>query len=179
MSKHRRELGYAFIGIAVVSVVYLIAYKVTGTFPPPSSALGHWTGIIGLVFMLAAQTAYSSRKQTRDTRWGPMVKWLQAHVMMGLVGPYMVLIHTAGRFEGLVADVATLLTVIVLLSGVVGRYLYAAIPREMEGVDPEHLAAAKKALATWRAIHIPITWALFTSALVHAAGALYYATLLR
>ena len=179
MSKHQRELGYAFFGIALVSAVYLVAYKVTGTFPPASSTLGHWTGIVGLVFMLSAQIAYSLRKQTRDARWGPMVKWLQTHVMMGLVGPYMVLIHTAGRFEGLVADVSTLLTVIVLRSGLVGRYLYTAIPKEIEGVDPEHLAAAKKALATWRAIHIPITWALFTSALVHVVGALYYATLLR
>ena len=46
-------------------------------------------------------------------------------------------------------------------------------------LNPEHLAAAKKALATWRAIHIPLTWTLFTSALVHVVAALYYATLLR
>lgn len=178
MSKHERELRYAALGIALVSAVYFVAYKVTGAFPPASSTLGHWTGIIGLVFMLSAQTAYSSRKQTRDTRWGPMVKWLQAHVMMGLVGPYMVLIHSAGKFNGL-AGISAALTVIVLGSGLVGRYLYTAIPREIEGVDPEHLAAAKKALATWRAIHIPLTWTLFTSALVHVIAALYYATLLR
>jgi hypothetical protein len=178
MSKHERELRYAFFGIALVSTVYFIAYQVTGTFPPASSALGHWTGIVGLVLMLSAQTAYSLRKQTRDARWGPMVKWLQTHVMMGLVGPYMVLIHSAGKFNGL-AGISAILTVIVLGSGIVGRYLYTAIPREIEGVDPEHLAAAKKALATWRAIHIPLTWTLFTSALVHVVAALYYATLLR
>jgi hypothetical protein len=178
MSKHKRELGYALSGVVIVGVVYLIAYLLTGIYPPPSSALGHWTGIIGTVLMLMAQTLYSMRKQTRDARWGPMVKWMQSHVTIGLVGPFMVLIHTAGKFDGM-AGISALMTVIVLGSGLVGRYLYTAIPREIEGVDPEHLAATKKALATWRAIHIPITWTLFTSALVHVVGALYYATLLR
>jgi len=179
MSKHRRELGFALYGMLLVSAVYFVAYKVTGEFPAPSSPIGHWTGIIGLAFMLMAQTAYPVRKQTRDARWGPMVKWLQAHVMMGLVGPYMVLLHTAGKFNGLAADILTVLTVIVLLSGIVGRYIYTSIPREIEGVDPERLAAAKKTLAQWRAVHIPLTWTLFASALIHVLGALYYATLLR
>lgn len=178
MSKHKRELTWAAVGIAVVTAVYLVVFKITGQFPKASSALGHWTGIIGLVLMLCSQTLYSLRKQTKDARWGPMVKWLQAHVMMGLVGPYMVLIHSAGKFNGL-AGISALATVVVLLSGIVGRYIYTSIPREIEGVDPEKLARAKKALATWRAIHIPLTWALFTSALVHAVAALYYATLIK
>jgi cytochrome b561 len=178
MSKHKRELTWALAGISIVSAIYLIAYMITGQFPRASSALGHTTGVIGTLLMLGAQTAYSLRKQTKDARWGPMVKWLQSHVMMGLVGPFMVLIHTAGKFNGL-AGVSGLLTIVTLLSGIVGRYIYTSIPKEIEGVDPEQLAKAKKALATWRAIHIPITWAMFTSALFHAIGAFYYATLLR
>jgi hypothetical protein len=178
MSKHRRELGFAGLGIALVTVLYAVIYKVTGEFPPASSALGHTVGIVGTIFMVLSQTAYSVRKQAGNTKWGPMVKWLQSHVMMGLVGPYMVLIHSAGKFNGLAAIAATM-TVIVLISGIVGRYLYTAVPREIEGVNPEHLAKAKKALATWRAIHIPLTWTLFTSVLVHVVGALYYATLQR
>jgi hypothetical protein len=178
MSKHKRELTWALAGIAIISAVYLIAYLVMGEYPRASSALGHTTGVIGTLLMLGAQTAYSLRKQTKDARWGPMVKWLQSHVMMGLVGPYMVLIHSAGALNG-VAAIAAVLTVVTLLSGIVGRYIYTSIPKEIEGVDPERLAKAKKALATWRAIHIPITWAMFTSALIHSGGALYYATLLR
>jgi hypothetical protein len=178
MSKYQREFRFATGGIALVSAIYLLAYKITGEFPAASSALGHWTGIVGLLLMLGAQMAYSLRKQTKDSRWGPMVQWLQAHVMMGLVGPFMVLIHSAGKFNGL-AGVSALATVIVLLSGIVGRYIYTSIPREIEGVDPEKLARAKKALATWRAVHIPLTWTMFVSAFVHGIGALYYATLLK
>ncbi len=35
------------------------------------------------------------------------------------------------------------------------------------------------ALATWRSIHVPLTWALFAVAFVHVVAALYYATLQR
>jgi hypothetical protein len=178
MSKHKRELTWALAGVIVVSAVYFVAYVVAGEYPRASGALGHTTGVIGILLMLGAQTAYSMRKQTKDARWGPMVKWLQAHVMMGLLGPYMVLIHSAGKLNG-VAAIAAVLTLVTVLSGIVGRYIYTSIPKEIEGVDPERLAKAKKALATWRAIHIPITWAMFTSALLHSGGALYYATLLR
>lgn len=178
MAKHKRELTWAASGVALVAVVYFLTYRFAGEFPPASSALGHWTGIVGLVLMLCAQTLYSLRKQTKDARWGPMVKWLQSHVMMGFIGPFMVFFHSAGKFNGL-AGVCTFATLVVVLSGIVGRYIYTSIPKEVEGVDPELLAKAKKTLATWRAIHIPITWTAFTTAFVHGIGALYYATLLK
>jgi cytochrome b561 len=178
MSKHKGEITFAAICVAVVTGIYLGVYFLTGSYPDPSSIVGHVTGIIGTLLMLGAQVAYSLRKQTRDARWGPMVKWLQSHVIIGLVGPFMVLVHAAGKFNG-VAGVSAGLTIVVIISGITGRYIYTSIPREIEGVDPVRLERAKKALATWRAIHIPITWALFTSAFVHAIAALYYATLLK
>jgi hypothetical protein len=50
--------------------------------------------------------------------------------------------------------------------------------RELEG----QLAAmrwARRLLATWHTIHIPLGMVLFVTAFVHAGAALYYATLLR
>jgi hypothetical protein len=41
------------------------------------------------------------------------------------------------------------------------------------------LATARRMLATWHAVHIPIGVALFTAALVHVGAALYYATLFK
>ena len=38
---------------------------------------------------------------------------------------------------------------------------------------------ARRTLATWHAIHIPLGAALFAMAFAHAGAALYYATLLR
>jgi hypothetical protein len=176
--KRYRELWYTLAGIIVVTAVYFGAYQFSGALPEASSFVGHWTGVVGIVLMLMAETLYSIRKQVRDARWGKTASWLRFHIVTGLVGPYMVLMHAAMKFRGL-AGVVMLLTVVVVLSGVVGRYIYTAVPREIEGVDPERLAAARRALATWRSIHVPITWALFATALVHVIAALYYVTLPR
>jgi hypothetical protein len=49
-----------------------------------------------------------------------------------LLGPILVLFHTAFKFGGLVA-VSFWSMVAVVLSGVVGRYIYLQIPRTIEG----------------------------------------------
>jgi hypothetical protein len=41
------------------------------------------------------------------------------------------------------------------------------------------LAQARRFLATWHAVHIPLGVALFTAAFIHIGAALYFATLLR
>jgi hypothetical protein len=41
------------------------------------------------------------------------------------------------------------------------------------------LAMARRLLAVWHAVHIPVGMALFTAAFIHIGAAIYYATLLR
>jgi hypothetical protein len=180
--RRSRALLYALAAIAAVTAVYYLAYRQAGAFPRASGLVGHGIGVVGFVLMLMTETLYSVRKRQSDARWGSMESWLTFHVVTGLVGPYMVLLHTAARFQGL-AGVAMLLTAIVVVSGVVGRYMYTAEPREPVESEPgaaEHrLAARRKALAAWYAFHVPLTWVLFATAFAHLAGALYYATLQR
>ena len=175
-----RELWHSLAAVVVVTAVYLAAYRASGTFPTAYGLVGHTIGIIGFVLMLMTETLYSMRKQMTDARWGNMAAWLRFHIVTGFVGPYMVLLHTSMRFRGL-AGVATLLTLVVVFSGVVGRYIYTALPRVPEPTDArgDGLARRRKALATWRSIHVPLTWVLFTTAFVHSVAALYFATFMR
>ncbi len=113
----------------------MLAYRQAGTFPAASSLVGHGIGIVGFILMLMTATLYSIRKRLTDARWGSMAAWLRFHMVTGLVGPYMVLLHTAMRFHGL-AGVAMLLTVVVVVSGLVGRYIYTAVPRVIDGAEP-------------------------------------------
>ena len=109
-------------------------------------------------------------------------------MVTGLVGPYMVLLHTAMHFQGL-AGLAMLLTVVVAVSGLVGRYLYTRVPRAVERPGRrraselarrrDRLIRRRKAFATWHTLHVPLTWALFAAAFIHIVAALYYATLQR
>jgi len=137
--------------------------------------------------MILTETVYSLRKRAHLARWGKMSEWLQFHIFTGLVGPYMVLLHTSWKFNG-VAGAVTLLTIVVVMSGFIGRYIYTRIPRTADGIEIDTplgeaqaatIANARRLLALWHTVHIPIGMALFTAAVVHIAGALYYATLLK
>ena len=189
MPKRSRELWYALVAIVAITALYVVAYLQASAFPAASSLVGHGIGILGFILMLMTATLYSIRKLLTDARWGSMAAWLRFHMVTGLVGPYMVLLHTAMRFQGL-AGLAMLLTVVVVVSGLIGRYIYTAVPRTIDGAeaaaggaDPDdlhdRLVKRRRALATWHTFHVPLTWALFAAAFVHVVAALYYATLQR
>ena len=54
-----------------------------------------------------------------------MARWLEFHIFTGIVGPYLVLLHTSWKFNGL-AGVVMLLTGVIVLSGFI-RKLKSAI----------------------------------------------------
>ena len=180
MFRRHAEIWSTLIAVVVVTALYAVAYLQAGAFPIASGLIGHGIGIAGFVLMLMTEVLYTIRKRLADARWGSMASWLQFHIVTGLVGPYMVLLHTAMRFQGL-AGVLTLLTVVVVASGLVGRYLYTAVPiADEQGTGgAAHATTRRRVLAAWRAVHLPLTWTLFALAFVHVVAALYYATLQR
>lgn len=179
-----RELWLAFLAMVLITGIYGAVFFLNREIPPARELFGHGLGVVGFVLMLLTETLYSLRKRSRSVRWGRMSSWLQFHIFTGLVGPYMVLLHTSWKFNGL-AGVTTLLTVIIVVSGFIGRYIFTRIPRTLDGLEiegtlsQEALKQARRLMALWHTIHIPIGMALFVSAFVHAGAALYYATLLK
>jgi hypothetical protein len=218
-----RELLAALITVVVVSALYIGLSAYLGV-PASSSPLGHMLGVIGFGLMLLTEVGYSSRKRSTGRVRGTMQSWLGFHIYTGIVGPYLVLLHTAWHFSGLAA-LLTLMMLLVVASGFVGRYIYTAVPRTADGaileaaeisrllddaraeaaaahaagasrspdaVHREKVAArrlrelerqvaslrwARRALATWHTLHIPLGMAMFVTAFAHIAGALYFATL--
>jgi len=272
MAYKNRELWSAFVAMVSITLGYLFVTVQLGDIPAASDLFGHGLGIVGFTLMLLTETLYSWRKRSRSARWGRMSGWLRFHIFTGLVGPFMVLLHSSWKFNGL-AGAVMLLTVIIVLSGIVGRYIYTAIPRTADGAEIEasaleyqiaaiegslhnwhesqpeiyralaqtlqaapspsgnilgalfdrtfsevsfklrlwrakrklaqryqakatelenlfqrqrtlqrqikSLILARRWMALWHTIHIPIGIALFATACVHILGAIYYATLLR
>lgn len=181
-----RELWLALLAMLVIGGIYAIVVWQTKAIPAAAGLFGHLLGIVGFIMMLMTEILYSLRKRSRLARWGRMSDWLQFHIFTGLVGPFMVLLHTSWKFNGL-AGVVTLGTVLIVISGFVGRYIYTRIPRTLDGVELESpagesqgaaLVRARRMLSVWYAVHIPIGVALFVAAFFHIGGALYYATLL-
>jgi len=184
MLRSGRELWWAFLAGILVTCLYVGVVFYTKQIPAAGALFGHAIGIIGFVLMLMTEILYSLRKRTRSASWGKMSSWLQFHIFTGLVGPYMVLLHTSWKFNG-IAGVTTLFTLIIVVSGFIGRYIYTRIPRTMDGVEIEGtlsesaLRQARQLMALWHAVHIPIGMVVFVSAFVHISGAIYYATLLK
>jgi len=183
MLRNAIELWLAFLAAILITGLYTLVVIFTREIPPAADLFGHGLGILGFVLMLMTEILYSIRKRMRSVRWGRMSRWLQFHIFTGLVGPYMVLLHTSWKFNGL-AGVTTLLTVVIVISGFVGRYIYTRIPRTSDGsviegsLSAEALKQARRLMALWHTVHIPIGMALFTAAFVHIGAALYYATFL-
>lgn len=131
----KRELWLAAAAIASITVAYLWVVNQFGV-PAASGLVGHGLGIAGFVLMLMTETLYSLRKRAIHRPWGRMRDWLQFHIFTGIVGPYMVFLHTAWEFRGL-AGIVLLLTGLVVLSGFIGRYIYTAVPRTADGLFVE------------------------------------------
>lgn len=268
MNRWRRLFGHelfaSLVAISMIAVFYVLVSN-AGT-PRPGGPLAHSLGVIGFMLMLATETLYTWRKRSRRFSYGSMNVWLKVHVFTGIVGPFLVLLHTAGQFRGL-AGILTLLTLLIVGSGFIGRYIFTAVPRAIDGAEVggrvleeriaaaderlkkmggealvrevlaiaddvptsgwtlifgrhywrwrtrrrlhrllarvqgggrnrlagfftlvlEHqrlrmqirsLAAVRRFMALWHMVHIPLGGALFTLAVLHIVGAMYYGSLL-
>ena len=132
MKFNNSELWLSFFAVLLLTLVYVFVVISTGSVPAAGEFFGHSLGVAGFILMLMTETLYTLRKRSRSARWGRMSAWLKFHIFTGLVGPYMVLLHSSWKFNGL-AGVVMLLTVIIVGSGFIGRYIYTAIPRTVDG----------------------------------------------
>lgn len=101
----------------------------------PSGLIGHGLGIVGTLMMAAGVAVYMIRKRSRRLfNLGYLKYWLEFHIFLCTLGPILVLYHTAFKFGGIVA-VSFWSMVAVVLSGVVGRFIYIQIPRTIQGQE--------------------------------------------
>ncbi|NJD60477.1 MAG: hypothetical protein C3F13_11365 [Anaerolineales bacterium] len=136
MQQSSRELWLSFFAIILITLIYVFVTIMIGGIPGASDLFGHSIGIIGFILMILTETLYTLRKRSKSARWGRMSSWLQLHIFTGLVGPYMVLLHSSWKFNGL-AGLVMLLTIVIVVSGFLGRYIYTSVPRNADGIEIE------------------------------------------
>jgi hypothetical protein len=99
----------------------------------PDTDVGYWLGVTGGVMMLAL-FLYPLRKHVPFMRaLGPAKYWFVFHMVCGICGPLLILLHCAFRIGSLNAAVALISMLVVAASGIVGRFLYAHIHRGLLG----------------------------------------------
>lgn len=160
------------VGIATVGYLIYFGYDyyaLTLTARPraelhellkPSGLYSHGYGIIGSL-MLLLLFLYSVRKRVRwFPKIGKLSTWLKYHMFLGVMGPVLITFHTTFKFNGIVS-ISYWSMIIVMLSGIVGRYLYSKIPRTISGhemaledVQAENSEIAEKLREEY---HVPAT----------------------
>jgi hypothetical protein len=99
--------------------------------------VGYWIGVAGGV-MLLLLFSYPLRKHFRFAHsWGKVKWWFLVHMLLGVGGPLLILLHSTFRIGSLNAGVALYSMLIVAGSGVVGRFIYARVNRGLRGEQTE------------------------------------------
>jgi hypothetical protein len=90
-------------------------------------------GLAGGLMMLAL-LMYPVRKHVRRMQgFGPLKYWFRAHMMGGVLGPVLVLLHSTLQLGSLNATVAFFCMLLVMTSGLVGRFVYRRIHHGLYG----------------------------------------------
>jgi hypothetical protein len=97
----------------------------------PSGFIGHGYGIVGTALILLNLLYLARRRLVAYLpAWiGSMRVWLNAHAVTGLVGALLVVFHSAFQLRTPIATVTSASLLIVVLTGVIGFYVYALIPK--------------------------------------------------
>ena len=100
----------------------------------PSGTIGNALGVVGAVLLLLMYLYPLRKKWKWLSKKGKTKHWLDYHILMGLVGPVLITFHSSFKLRG-VAGFAYWSMIAVVISGIVGRYLYSRIPRKLDAVE--------------------------------------------
>lgn len=99
----------------------------------PETGLGYALGIVGSLLMLML-LLYPLRKRLASMRFfGGVRGWFRLHMILGVVGPVLIVLHSNFSFGSMNSTVAFVSMLVVAGSGLVGRFLYARIHRGLYG----------------------------------------------
>ena len=136
-------LVFTWVGVAAATIGYGLPYyrlplaaradSPLDELLRPSGLIGQGYGVVGTAFILIGVSMYSLRKRIPFLRQaGALHLWLEAHIFLCTLGPFLVTLHTGFKFGGIVA-IAYWAMAVVALSGLFGRYVYGHIPRTLHG----------------------------------------------
>jgi len=99
----------------------------------PGDDFGYYLGIVGGVMMLTL-LLYPLRKHFRFLNaLGAIRHWFRLHMLFGILGPVLIIIHSAFGIGSLNAGVALVCMLLVAGSGVIGRFIYTRIHHGLYG----------------------------------------------
>jgi len=130
----RRWLDPAWLALLATAALLAWGYRFpTEQYITPQTGVGYALGIIGGSAMLLL-LIYPARKRVRVLGFlGTTKRWFQAHMVLGIVGPVLVLFHSNFSLGATNSNVALVCMLVVSGSGLFGRYFYTRIHHGLHG----------------------------------------------
>jgi len=100
----------------------------------PSGTIGVKLGMVGVLMFFLIYLYPLRKKWGWLGRMGNSRHWLDFHIVLGTAAPVIIAFHASFKF-GNIAGMAFYSMLMVTLSGFVGRYLYAHIPRGLSAAE--------------------------------------------
>jgi hypothetical protein len=151
--------------------------------------IGRYCGIAGTAVLLVS-FLYSLRKR-KVIQTGTTSGLLRSHEALGWIGALLILVHGGIHFYALIPWLAVLAMLVVVASGLTGRFLLDAARARLKdkeedlrqeglpetGIERELLmhSLLVDTMKKWRRIHMPLTMAFVALSLLHiTATALFW-----
>jgi hypothetical protein len=119
--------GYAFYRLGLADRPSHPDYRTLN----PAGFLGHGYGIVGTALVFTNLLYLVRRRYAKyiSDRLGTVKSWLNAHAFTGLLGSLLVVFHSAFQLRTPIAAVTSASLGIVVVTGLVGFYLHALVPK--------------------------------------------------
>jgi len=140
LGRNRAAILYALLGAAIVAYLavkgwdyYLLPQAARRLSPlhrelKPAGRWGHGVGVVAGAVMLL-NFLYALRKRwERVRRLGSLRGWLRFHVFVGFMSPLVIAFHAAFQSRNHLATGTAVALAVVVLTGIVGRFIYGLVP---------------------------------------------------
>ncbi len=128
-----RSLSRIALAASIVIVVTLAWFVATSRPYKSGSDFGYNLGLVGGLMMLSL-LLYPLRKRFKFmSRAGKLSGWFSVHMVLGIVGPVLVLFHSTFRIGAANSRIAYYVMVLVVISGLIGRFVYRHIHHGLYG----------------------------------------------
>ncbi len=137
-----------------------------------SGMWGHGIGIAATAVMLT-NFLYAARKRLAWFRsLGPIRHWLTVHVVVGLLTPAIIAFHAAFQNKNLIAAVSYYAVGLVVVTGIIGRFLYGRAQGRNENLTATRKHPLKRLMRGWRLIHLTLALLMVVTIIIHVAVSL-------
>jgi hypothetical protein len=128
-----QQIPKHLFNIGLIAALYFGWMRRDDNYLSAETGLGYTLGIVGGSLMLVLLLYPLSKRIALLTRVIPIRYWFGIHMLLGIVGPVLILFHSNFQTGSTNSTIALVCMLLVAGSGVIGRYIYTNIHHGLYG----------------------------------------------